>query len=176
MSRRLFLGPLVFLFATLPAIAQSDTPPASKSQDPASTPAPAPVADTNAIAPKKVWTNENLNDAHGSVSVVGDKRNQKYQVNSQKAASGVVAAPERQSLEKLQAQLDEVNKKLALYKDFENGEAVSTNERELDKGVSRIPVDQQIAKLKEKAKKLKQQIDDLVDEARKKGVLPGQLR
>jgi len=71
--------------------------------------------------------------------------------------------------------LDDVNKQLALYKAFQEGEPVSTNVRDFDKGVSRVPVDQQIVKLKEKAVKLKKQIDDLVDEALKKGTPPNQL-
>jgi hypothetical protein len=149
-------------------------------QDPAaSSPAaaaPSPVADSNATPAKKVWTNENLHEARGNVSVVGDKRNQKYTMSPGKPADAATVARVRQDLQKLQSQLEELNKQLALYQDFENGEAVSSNVRELNKGVSRIPVDQQMVTLKEKRKKLKQQIDDLVDEARKKGVLPGQLR
>jgi hypothetical protein len=63
-----------------------------------------------------------------------------------------------------------------VYKDFEDGESVPSNVRQLNRGVSRIPVGQQRITLKEKAKKLRLQIDDLVDEARKKGVLSGELR
>jgi uncharacterized coiled-coil DUF342 family protein len=81
----------------------------------------------------------------------------------------------RQDLLKLKAQLDDVNRQLALYKAFQEGEPVSTNERDFDKGISRVPVDQQMVKLKEKAVKLKKQIDELIDEALKKGVPANQL-
>jgi hypothetical protein len=177
MPRRLLFSPIFLLFAALPATAQSDPAPPAKSQDPAVSAAPsaAPAADTNVAPAKKVWTNENLNEARGSISVVGDKRNPKYSVTSNKSGDPGTGAQVRQDLQKLQAQLDDVNKKLALYKAFEDGEPVSTNQRDFDKGVSRVPVDQQIVKLKEKAVKLKRQIDELVDEARKKGVPPNQL-
>jgi hypothetical protein len=177
MSFRLSFAPVVLLFVALPAAAQSDPTPAPKSQDPAvsAAPSPAPAADTNAAPAKKVWTNENLHEARGSVSVVGDKRNAKYSATPNKPGNPGNAPQVRQDLQKLQAQLDDVNKKLALYKAFQDGEPVSTNERDFDKSVSRTPVDQQIVKLKEKAVKLKRQIDELVDEARKKGIPPNQL-
>jgi hypothetical protein len=162
MPRRLLFTPVFFLLAALPATAQSD-------------PAPPAAPDSNVAPAKKVWTNENLNEARGNISVVGDKRNPKYSATSNKSGDPGSAAQVRQDLQKLQAQLDDVKKKLALYKAFEDGEPVSTNQRDFDKGVSRIPVDQQIVKLKEKAVKLKRQIDELVDEARKRGVPPSQL-
>jgi hypothetical protein len=176
MPRRFLFVPTVLLFAVLPAIAQSDPIPAAKTQDPvvSGTPSTAPTPDTNPAPAKKVWTNENLNEAHGPISVVGDKRNAKYSTVN-KAGDPGTGAQVRQELQKLQAQLDDVNKKLKLYKAFEEGEPVSTNERDFDKGISRIPVDQQMVKLKEKAAKLKRQIDELIDEARKKGVPPNQL-
>jgi hypothetical protein len=176
MLRRFLFVPTVLLFAVLPAMAQSDPIPASKNQDPAvsGTTSAANPPDASATQAKKVWTNENLNEAHGPISVVGDKRNAKYST-ANKAGDPGTSAQVRQELQKLQAQLDDVNKKLKLYKAFEDGEPVSTNERDFDKGISRIPVDQQMVKLKEKAAKLKRQIDELVDEARKKGVPPSQL-
>jgi hypothetical protein len=177
MPPRLLFTPIFLLFAALPATAQSDPASAVKSQDPAVSAAPsvAPATETNTPPTKKVWTNENLNEARGSISVVGDKRNPKYSATSNKSGDPGTAAQVRQDLQKLQAQLDDVNKKLKLYKAFEDGEPVSSNERDFDKGFSRIPVDQQIVKLKEKAVKLKRQIDELVDEARKKGIPPNQL-
>ncbi|MGB9516145.1 MAG: hypothetical protein WBQ61_02925 [Candidatus Acidiferrum sp.] len=46
----------------------------------------------------------------------------------------------------------------------------------MSKGYSRTPVDQQISQLQEKKKQLEAQIGDLLDEARKKHIDPGQLR
>jgi hypothetical protein len=187
MSSRLSIAPFVlpfalllsavFLLAALPATAQSD--PATRSQDPAvsptSSPTPGADANTNAAPAKKVWTNENLNEARGTVSVVGDKRSQKSLGTTSKPTGSATGATVRPDLQKLEAQLDDVNKQLALYKAFQEGEPVSTNVRDFDKGISRVPVDQQMVKLKEKAVKLKKQIDDLVDEALKKGVPANQL-
>lgn len=181
MSSRLSFASLVLpvlLFAALPVAAQSEPAPAAKNQDPSVSAAPSLVpaaADTNAAPAKKVWTNENLNEAHGTVSVVGDKRSQRSLGTTSKSGGSATGTAVRPDLQKLQAQLDDVNKQLALYKAFQEGEPVSTNVRDFDKGISRVPVDQQMVKLKEKAVKLKQQIDELTDEARKKGVPPNQL-
>jgi len=181
MSSRLSFASLfpvaVVLFVALPLTAQSDPGPATKNQDPAvsATPSPASTPDTAAAPAKKVWTNENLKEARGTVSVVGDKRSQKALGTPSKPGVPPTAANVRPDLQKLQAQLDDVNKQLALYKAFQDGEPVSTNARDFDKGVSRIPVDQQMVKLKEKAVKLKKQIDDLVDEALRKGTPANQL-
>jgi hypothetical protein len=46
----------------------------------------------------------------------------------------------------------------------------------LNKSYNQTPVDQQITALQEKKKQTQAKIDALLDEARKKGVEPGQLR
>lgn len=147
-------------------------------QDPGSSTsstAPASVVANSSAPPKKVWTNEDLG-GKGGVSVVGDKPNQNSHVNANTPADPATVARIKKSLERLQAQLDDVNAKLKSYKEFQDGEAVSIGARDMSKGYSRTPVDQQIAKLEEKKKQLEDQIGDLVDEARKKGIDPGQLR
>jgi len=159
----------------LPCAAQSD--PASSSGP---TPSGGTAADSflspTANAPKKVWTNDNLGDAAGPVSVVGDKRNQKYNMTHSKPGDPATAAKIRENLQKLQAQLDDANKKLAAYEAFQEGELVSTGGRDVSKGYSRAPVDQQKASLEVKKKDLEAKIDALFEEARKKGIEPGQLR
>jgi hypothetical protein len=116
MLRRLLFAPV------LPAAAHSASASAGKSQERAvsSPTAPRPVVDVNATPAKKVWTNENLNEARESVSVVGDKRNQKHTMSQSKPADAATVARVRQNLQKLQWQLD-VNKQLAAYQDFEDG-------------------------------------------------------
>jgi hypothetical protein len=145
-------------------------------ESPAQTPAPNATTPSDAKKPKKVWTNDNVSGASGTVSVVGDSHNSKYKVTPDKTADPQVVARIRKDLEKLNEQMADVDSKLAVYKDFQNGEAVSTNVRQLDKGVGRIPIDQQISGLQEKKKQIQAKIDALLDEAREKGVLPGQLR
>jgi hypothetical protein len=46
----------------------------------------------------------------------------------------------------------------------------------LNKGYGRVPVDQQIQTLEKKKKELEGKIEALLDEARKRGVQPGDLR
>ncbi len=97
-------------------------------------------------------------------------------MGSGQPADPATVARIKKDLKKLQTQLDDVNSKLKSYKEFQEGEPVSKGERDLSKGYSRIPVDQQMEKLLKKKKELQTQIGDLVDEARKKGIDPGQLR
>src|SRR5580704_14660526 len=98
----------VLLFAALPATALSYPAPPAKIQDPAVSTAPSPptttTADTNAAQAKKVWTNENLNEAHATVSVVGDNRSQKSLGTPSKPGGSATGAGVRPVLQKLQAQ------------------------------------------------------------------------
>jgi hypothetical protein len=149
-------------------------PPSAASQQPTqSTTEQTPTPAAKIEKPKKVWTNDDVKSA-GSVSVVGDKRNQKYTIT--KPADPATIAKYRNSLEKLQAQLDSVNKQLQLYDDFAEGKPVSEGARDMSHGYSRTPVDQQTAKLKEKKKQLEEQMDGLYEEARKKGIESGELK
>jgi hypothetical protein len=76
----------------------------------------------------------------------------------------------------LQSQLDDTKNELKALRDFQEGKAPEPAGYPLGKGYNRVPVDQQIASLEAKQKQLEDKISDLLDEARKKGVLPGQLR
>jgi len=134
-------------------------------------PTPIPVAKTEKA--KKVWTNDDVKSA-GRVSVVGDKGNQKYTMT--KPADPATIAKYLNSLQKLQVQLDDVNKQLKLYDDFAEGKPVSEGSRDTSHGYSRTPVNQQTAKLSAKKKQLEDQMDRLFEEARKKGIESGQLK
>jgi len=134
------------------------------------------TAATKSPSTNKVWTNDNLGHASGDISVVGDKRSQKSDNPQPKAADPATGARIRQDLQKLQSQLDGVNQKLISFKEFQQGETVTTGTDESSAAYTRTPVNQQIPALEQKKKKLEAQIDTLLDEARKKGILPGQLR
>jgi len=164
LSAHVFLAGLL----ALPCVAQSQSQPApdSNSASPAAT-----NSGSTGSSPKKVWTNEDI----PSAKLPADKRSQNSTTPQQKADAAAVERI-RKDLLKLQSQLDDVNKKLKSYNEFTKGEAVSSGSREMDKGVNRMPVDQQIGQLQEKKKQLEGQIGDLYDEARKKGIDPGQLR
>jgi hypothetical protein len=150
----------------------SPAPATSRTQPPDAT-APA-AADTKKT--KKVWTNEDINGLTGPVSVVGNAK------NLGKAGSGTKADPQyiantRKELAKLRSQLDDADKQLTELKDFSEGKAPTTSGGyQINKGYNREPVDQQITGLQDKKKQLQDKIDALLDEARKKGVQPGDLR
>ncbi len=176
MFRRLFITVFVCSVPLVSCLAQS---PASPSVTPnQSQTGSSATADPQAKSPssKKIWTNENLAEAGGQVSVVGDKRNQNYAATATKPADPASVSRIRQNLQKLQSQLDDVSSQLSSFKEFQEGETVTKSSNEIQKGYTRMPINQQMAVLQDKKKKLEAQIDALFDEARKKGIDPGQLR
>jgi hypothetical protein len=174
MFGRLFLPIPALCILTIPALPQSQDNPATPSP---SSPAPAsshsPAAGSS---PRKVWTNDDVSGSKSGISVVGDKRNLNYHLSAAQPADAATIDRIKKNLQKLQGQLDDVNSKLKSYKQFQDGDAVSQGDRDTSKAYSRTPVDQQVNQLLDKKKDLERQIGDLLDEARKKGVDPGQLR
>jgi hypothetical protein len=170
MSTRCLAGLAFFLLLVAPVV-QSGQNPAPTTTDTAKTP---PLNDTS-IKSKKIWTNDDLRGV-GPVSVVGDKRNQNYHMSPAQTADPATVSRIRKSLETLNTQLEDTNQKLAQLKSFQTGETVNDGGRQIDKGINRVPVDQQIAQLQDSKKKLQAQIGDLWDQARKTGIDPGQLR
>ena len=174
MPRAVTLATLAFFLVTLSAAAQTPNPapPAQAAQPPDSA---KPTDDTK---PKKVWTNENISGASGTVSVVGDaKGNSKGKLAPDKPGDAQYIANTRKQLEKLQSQIDDTTKQIADLKNFSRGEPSSTSSGiELDHRYAREPIEVQIRSLEDKKKDLQGKIDALLDEARKKGIEPGQLR
>ena len=172
MPRSVSFAAVFILLAASSAVAQSSdcgsSQPASQTKD---TPAP-----PDAKKPKKVWTNENLSDANGNVSIVGDPK-AKPKVVAPKPADAQYVASIRKQLEKLQQQLNDVDKQLVDLKNFSNGEpSTSASGVKLDKRYEREPIEVQIRALQDKKKDLQSKMEALLDEARKKGVEPGELR
>jgi hypothetical protein len=160
-----------------PATAATPAPtsqPASSAQ--ATLPAADPTAASNAKKSKKVWTNEDVPDMGRPVSVVGDGRDGKNKSAAQKPADPQYVATVRKQLEKLHGQLADADKELATLKNFNDGESVGTSDRELHKGYNSQSILEQMANLEIKKKDLQAKIGALFDEARQKGVEPGQLR
>jgi len=91
-------------------------------------------------------------------------------------ANAQLAGQLRSKLLKLQGQLQDSEKQLNELKSFEAGEGNGNAARQLHKGYNSEPIPEQMQKLAEKRQQLQGQIDALYDEARKKGILPGQLR
>jgi hypothetical protein len=168
------LSVMILVFSCV-AIAAAQTPatnpPASVA--PAQNPAPPETK-----KPKKVWTDENLSDAHGTVSVVGDPKNaSKTKTASGKPADAQYIVSVRKQLEKYQEQIADIDKQLVDLKNFSSGEPSSgASGIRLNKSYDREPIEVQIRALQEKKKDLQAKSNALLDEARKRGVEPGQLR
>jgi len=179
-----YSGVLAFCIGLISSttLAQSSGSSSSQSASPTPAASPAPPQDgTSAASPdakkaKKVWTNEDVSGLNGPVSVVGNSKNL-GKGGPESKADGQYIANARKELAKLQSQLEDTNKQLADLKDFSAGKAPATSSGyEINKGYNRVPVDQQITNLEAKQKQLQGKIDALLDEARKKGVQPGDLR
>jgi hypothetical protein len=165
-----------------PCFAESPAPASSQSASPA--PATSPAQPPNATAPapgdakktKKVWTNDDVKGLSGPVSVVGNSKNL-GKGDPHANVDGQYIANTRKELRKLESQLDDTNKQLRDLQAFSEGKAPATSSGyPINKGYNRVPVDQQITSLEEQSKQFRAKIDGLVDEARKKGVEPGDLR
>jgi chaperonin cofactor prefoldin len=171
MPRSLSFAIILTFFATFSAAAQStDTsssapPPQSKDSVP-----------SNAPKPKKVWTNENLSGASGTVSVVGETKGKEKPAPSKPADAQYIASVRKQ-LEKYQGQIEDIDKQLVDLKNFSEGEPSNkASGIKLNKSYNREPIEVQIRVLQDQKKDIESKIDALLDEARKKGVEPGQLR
>jgi hypothetical protein len=172
MPRSLSLTVIMILFAAFSAAAQSQdstapAPPAP-SQDSATTP--------EAKKTKKVWTNDDVSHANGTVSVVGDPKSKPKPVSSKPANAQYVASVRKQ-LDKLQGQIADIDKQLVDLKNFSAGEpSTSASGIKLNKSYEREPIEVQMRALQEKKKDLESKVDALLDEARKKGVDSSELR
>jgi hypothetical protein len=173
MPRSLSIPVFVMLFAAAAAAqapATSSTAPAASAQNPA--------PPDEAKKPKKVWTNDNLSDANGTISVVGDSRNvSKAKPSAGKPADAQYIATVRKQLDKYRDEIVDIDKQLVDLKNFSSGEpSTGASGIRLNKSYDREPIEVQIRVLQEKKKDLLEKTDALLDEARKKGVEPGQLR
>ena len=161
-------------FAQSPGSATSQSPTPAPATSPAQPPDATATADPKKT--KKVWTNDDVKGLSGPVSVVGNSKNLGKGGAGAKA-DGQYIANTRKELRKLQSQMDDTNQQLADLMDFSGGKAPATSSGyQINKGYNREPVDQQITGLQAKRKQLQGKIDALLDEARKKGVEPGDLR
>jgi chromosome segregation ATPase len=170
---------------------------AKQSQDPAasapqtqSTERSAPPAKTPKPKPKKVWTEDNLADVGGTISVVGDAQSASKSSSAQlrqsrsgagKSSSDAVdpqtLARLRQQLQKLESDLAAVDQQLDQLKGFSKGDSKNAGGIQKDTWqYNSSSVEEQIRHLEEKKMKIQATIDNLMDAARASGVEPGQLR
>jgi len=198
MLRYFLTAGLVFVSATFVSAAQS-----SSQQSPPPTPSPSsttPAAakttdgkdqavDKDALKdkkkPKKVWTEDDISKV-GGISVVGDSSastpgpgrssSQPSREGSDDSAQGKQVDYYREQLRPLQAQLDATDKKIDELRNFKADNSSVSGGINPNHGYSMTPIPDQIKQLEDKKKQIQDKIDALTDEARKKGIEPGQLR
>lgn len=165
--------PLILLLYGAAPAQQSSSPPSQQAQSEAKG---QPASEASAKKVKKVWTNDNLGVAKEDVSVVGGVgKASKITKDANKADTAYIQNARKQ-LERLQGQLADITKQMAALKQFSQGEGSGQADRQLHKGYNMQPIEQQMQALEAKHKDTQAQIDALLDEARKKGVQPGDLR
>jgi hypothetical protein len=179
----LLIAASLLCLSSLRAHSQEPTAP-PPAQDPA-----APASATqgqNSIKPapkksKRVWTNENLGDANGTISVVGDPQKPSVSKPGAKSAPdkpadpNLVATLRKQALG-LQAQLDSMDKELSDLKNFSRGDSTGSGGLKTSLNYSSASVDDQLRDLTKKRSQIQGALDAVFDAARAKGVEPGQLR
>src|SRR5215470_233409 len=174
MLRLLSSAVLLLFFTALSVGAQSqNSAPTQATQPQGSSPS------TETKKPKKVLSNDDLSQSPGKISVVGDEKNKPKGTPPKplNPPTPQYVASVRKELKKLQKQLDDVNKQLVDLKNFNDGEPSNTASGvKLNKSYEREPIEVQIRALQDQKKDLQSEIDALFDEARKKGVEPGELR
>jgi hypothetical protein len=170
--------------SSLRAYSQEPTAP-PPAQDPATSAAPSQGPDSTKPASKKpkkrVWTNENLGDANGTISVVGDPQKPSASKPVAKSTSDRLADPNlvanlRKQALGLQAQLDSLDKELADLKNFSKGDSTGSGGLKTSMNYSSASIEDQIRSLTQKKANLQGALDAVFDAARAKGIEPGQLR
>jgi thymidylate synthase len=152
--------------------------------------------------PKKVWTNDDMSEVTGTISVVGTPQQQKPTNTPSKIPSFQPAVPSagnpkqasatkssddtvdpkvlaqlRQQLQKLQANIDQVDKQIEQLKGASRGDSKNLGILTSDpSSYSMEPVPEQIKTLEAKKSALQGAMDQLLDAARASGIEPGQLR
>ncbi|HEX9456450.1 MAG TPA: hypothetical protein VF935_02390 [Candidatus Acidoferrum sp.] len=160
------------------AAGQSQDSAATPAQSsPAQPPAEPAAADAEHKKAKKVWTNENLGDAHGAVSQVGvAKPGETAKPATPKSSDAKLITSFRKQLATLEAQMADLDKQIAELKNFGKGEPTNANGLELHKRYTMESADGQIRNFEGKKKQLQAQIDAVFEMARKRGIEAGQLR
>ena len=175
---------LLLLGGVLPAFcwAQSERatpPPANQPATPAAngqTPPPAGKTEKT----KKVWTNEEVGDLQGPVSVVGTKRSSEGP--TQWSPNGGADSPRgkiqryRAAIADLRKKIDAADQRIAQYKNFKADDSSPNGGINPHKGYSMVPLDEQVKQLEEKKKQMLASIEELENQAKKEGIEPGELR
>ena len=183
MIRALATAGLLVACALPLTAAQRPQDPAGSSpqaQNPASPSSPSPASNSAKPKPKKVWTNDNIADTGGAISVVGAARiSSKADVKpvADKPVDPKVVQKLRDQLQKLQAELTIVDQQLSdLIALSKGGARPTSGVRSNLAGYDTSSIEDQIRRLQEKKAKIQSVMDDIFDAARAASIEPGQLR
>jgi hypothetical protein len=162
---------------------QSPAPVASATSTPSSSSSPSAPAKPKS---KKTWTNDNVGDANGTISVVGSANSgspaSKASKPSSKGATSASVDPKvvaslREQLHRLQAQLNIVEKQYSDLKAQSRGESKNAGGLQANTyNYDSSSVEEQLRHLQDKKKRIEDTMDQLLDAARKVGIEPGDLR
>jgi hypothetical protein len=130
--------------------------------------------ETSAPKAKKVWTEDNLQPSGGPPAAAAKRSSPTSPAT--KDGNAQLAKDLHGKLEKLNMQLKDTDKQIDDLKRFQAGETNGDAGRQVNKGLNRMPIAQQLEKLQAKHDQLQAQISAIYDEARQKGIPPGQLR
>lgn len=181
---------LLLLLAAGPSVAQS--PDAGTGTAVATKPAPAAQSTSNTTSekkkPKKVWTNDEMNSVHGTVSVVGDTKSLSLSAGQEKKAPEESASSAnddarsrqietyRSQIQELQSQIDKVDQRVAQLKSFRAENTSPAGGINLNHGYNMDPIEDQLKQFETRRKQLESKIADIEVDAQKKGIEPGDLR
>jgi hypothetical protein len=174
-----------------------------QSQDQGSTGTSSGSSTAGKPKPKKVWTNEDMGDVTGTISVVGTPtpqrsgkpqgassissfqqpattkpgQNKPDAGKSSDAVDPKTLAQLRQQLQKLQAGIDQLDKQIEQLKGVSRGDSKNVGGLNPDTwSYSTASIPDQIKSLEAKRNALQTSMDNLLDAARESGIEPGQLR
>jgi hypothetical protein len=133
-----------------------------------------PSPNTAAPKPKKVYTNDDVQPAAPDGTAAAKPAHSA--APSSKEPNAELARSMRVKLEKLAAQIKDADTQIDDLKRFQAGETNGDASHQWHKGYNTAPIPGQIAKLEQKRSQLEAQVEAIYDEARKKDILPGQLR
>jgi hypothetical protein len=179
---------LVYPMAGLQTMAQTQDSAgaASSSKAPAAAKTPSEAGEkkpADATKPKKVWTNDEVGNIQGTVSVVGSNRPAERQTQSSEDAAGSAADPRRGKILRYRAAIAELRKKIdagdqriTQLKNFKADDSSPNGGINPNRSYNMIPLDEQMKQLEAKKKQLEANIEDMENQAKKEGIEPGELR
>lgn len=176
---------LLLVFVVIPVISraqseQQTTPPATNQQSGTSASGQTTPPAGKTEKSKKVWTNEEVGNLQGPVSVVGtgrpgERRNQSSQDGYGDPRRGKILRY-RAAIGELQKKIDAADQRIAQLKNFKANDSSPSGGVNPNRGYNMVPLDEQVKQLEAKKKQFLANIEELENQAKKEGIEPGELR